>query len=108
MRLQPWATFPTETARCFCLQGDSLSVLDLIKGDNHARRFRSVRCQTGECRVAPVGKTYNLAGLHLRFPRLSWFQNLKSTLIQKERVVPKHIGQLRDRRMVIWKNLGIQ
>jgi hypothetical protein len=50
------------------------------KDDSHARWFGFMRSQTGECRIAPVGKTYNLAGLELRCRRLTAAEGLDRRL----------------------------
>jgi hypothetical protein len=37
-------------------------VFGFAKDDSYARWFGFMQSQTGECRIAPVGKTYNLCG----------------------------------------------
>ena len=63
-------------------------MLGFAKDDSHARWFGVMRSQTGECRIAPVGKTYNLAGLGSHFRHLTRLQNLEATPIEKKCVVP--------------------
>jgi hypothetical protein len=65
-----------------------------------------MRPQTSECCIGPLGETYNLAGFEFHFMHLARLQNLESALIEKKCVVPKHFGQLRNRRMIIGKNLS--
>jgi hypothetical protein len=54
------------------------------------------------------GKAYKLAGSEFHFRHFTWFQYLEAAPIEKECVIPEHLGQLRDRWMVISKNLSVQ
>ena len=67
-----------------------------------------MRTETGESRIAPVGKTYDLTGLSLHFRHFGGLQDLKTAAIQKKSMIPKQIVQLGNRRMIIGKNLSIE
>jgi hypothetical protein len=79
-----------------------------FKDDDHTRQFGFMWSETGECRVAPVGKAYNFTALSFPFGRSGGLQDLETSVIEKERMVPKQVVQLGHRGVIIWKNLSIE
>ena len=65
-----------------------------------------MRFQTGECRIAPIGKAYNFTGLSFHLGHSGRLQDLETAVIEKEGMVPKQVVQLSNRGMIIGKNLG--
>ena len=78
------------------------------ENDDYARRFGLMRPQTRERRIAPVGETDDFACFGFLFRRADWLEHLETAAIEKERMVPEQVVQLRDRRMVVGKNLRIE
>ena len=79
-----------------------------LEDDDNAGRFGFMRQQFGEISIAPIRKIHNFAGLSFQFRCFGGFQNVKSTAVEKERVIPKQAVQLRNHRMIVGKGLSIE
>ncbi|MDE2064460.1 MAG: hypothetical protein KGJ00_18830, partial [Bradyrhizobium sp.] len=79
-----------------------------FKGDDDAGRFGFVRPQTRQGRITPAGKANDLTRLARYFRRFGGLQDVKTTAVEKERVISKQGVQLGNRGMAIGKNLGIE
>jgi len=78
---------------------------DLRQVNDDTRRFGLVCGQFRKVCIAPIGKAYHLSVLSFHSGKLNQFQNVQSPAIEKEGMLPKHLAELRDRRMVLGKHL---
>src|SRR5258708_33641003 len=101
---------PQRVAGPFSLMSDrdsSQSVLAL-KYDDDFRRLGFVGRQTGQLRIAPVGKVYHRPCRRARVDTLLRLYDIQSVAVEEERVVAKHFVQFRHQRMVIGDHLGFE
>src|ERR1700739_824791 len=96
-----------ETLMRLCAPVSAGSVFKLVQHDDCARRYRRMWRQAGECRIRPIGEAHDFTRLTVGLGNIARFQHLETAVIEKESVVPEHIGQLRHSWMAIGNNLGI-
>jgi hypothetical protein len=79
-----------------------------LQDDDEACRFRFVGPQCRKGRITPTGKAYDFPGSNFRFQLFGRLQDVKAAAIDKERMIPKPSMQLRNRRMIVGKNLSLE
>jgi len=83
----------------------NISVSHLRQVNDDTCRFGLMRSQLREVSIAPISKTHHLSILSLHSRNLKQFQNVQSSGIEKKGMLPKHLAELRDCRMVVGKHL---
>jgi len=95
--------------RCYLTQRIVIEALvSGLQDDDEACRFGFVGLQFRKGRITPAGKAYDFPSSNFRFQRFGRFQDVKAAVIDKERMIPKHAMQLRNRRMIVGKNLSLE
>src|SRR5882724_9215483 len=79
-----------------------------FKDDEDARWLRFVRPETGQRRITPVRKIYNLAAPTFLLWRFGGFEDVKTTTIEKERMVSIYAIQFFERRMIFREHFGLK
>jgi hypothetical protein len=79
-----------------------------LQDDDEACRFRFVGPQRREGRITPTGKAYDFPGSNFRFHLFDRLEDVKAAVIDKECMIPKDAMQLRNRRMIVGKNLSLE
>jgi len=80
-------------------------VLNLFQANDDSRRFRLMRGQLRKLRVAPISKAHYLSLLSFHSRNFEQLQHAKSSVVEKEGMMPKHVAELRDCRVILSKHL---
>src|SRR5579859_650346 len=100
---QPLRPIQAERSRIIDVVDISMSYLCQVNDDTC--RLGLMRSQLREVCIAPIGKAYDLPILSFHSRNLEQFQNVQSPVVEKEGVLPEHLAELRDCRMILGKHL---
>ena len=67
-----------------------------LKYDDDSRRLGFVGRQTGQFRIAPVGKVHHRPRRRTRAGTLNWLYDIQSVAVEEERVVAEQFVQFRN------------
>src|ERR1700741_392664 len=83
----------------------TVSVSNLFQVNDDPRRFGLMRRQLREVRIAPISKAYHLSMLSFHSRDLEQLQHVESSGVEEKGMRPKQFAELRDRRMILGKDL---